>query len=118
MLGDSPAATAQLSVAHLPRSSVPAWRAVSSPVPEVTLRAEVHDLTRALHMSNAELQRMAQSNAEAQNVVAAARAEAQRLLDEESSAARATGIVQQQVVLRAGYLGERARESYALCQRD
>ena len=118
MLSDSLVATAQLSVAHLPRSNILAWRSIKSPVPEVTLRAEILDLTRALQMKSVELQRVAQPNAEAQNVVAAARAEVQRLSDEETNASRAVGIVQQQAALRAGYLGEHAQESYALRQRE
>ena len=60
MLGDSPVAEAQcLPVAHLPRPSNPVWHSVSSQLPEVMLRAEIMDLTRALQSRNADLQRIA-----------------------------------------------------------
>ena len=61
---------------------------------------------------------MAHKDAEAQHVVATARAETQRLADEETYASRATGLVPQQTALRAGYLGEHAQEAYALYQRE
>ena len=83
-------------------------------MPEVMLRAEIADLTRALQSRSADLQRMTHSNAEAQGVIAAARAEVQRLSNEEAHASHAIGIVQQQTALRAGFLGEHPQEAYAL----
>ena len=119
MLGDSPVAEAQcLPLAHMPRPAQPVWHSMSSQMPEVMLRAEIADLTRALQSRNADLQRVTQSNAEAQGVIAAARAEVQRLSNEEAHASYAVGVVQQQTALRAGFLGEHAQEAYALYQRE
>ena len=118
MLGDVPGATPELSVALQPRLTSPVWHAPNSPVAEVALRAEIYDLTRASRVKSAELQRMAQAHAEAQRTVAKAEAEVQRRSNEEPYASRAIGLAQQQTALRAGYLGERAQEAYALCQRE
>ena len=86
--------------------------------PEIALRAEVRELARALRTRNAELQRMAHTNAEAQRAVATAGAEVQRLADEETFASRAIGLAPQQTALRAGFRGEHSQEAHALYQRE
>ena len=73
---------------------------------EAKLHTEMSELKQTLHAKSAELQQMAQKDAEAAYVVASAQAQMQRMAADESRASMAIGLVQQQAVLRAGRLGE------------